>query len=98
MQEQIQAQWQSKDKEQLFVKGYLKSNIRSGYLRDSSCVGCNVVERWFMLLGHTLFHCVQKEAAEFAGALLTDMFSPVIARVDDKRYDSFNADRNTVQV
>ena len=50
-----------------------------------------VVERWFTLLGHALFYCTSKESAEYNGAMLTDIFSPVMARVDDKTLNAFGA-------
>ena len=50
-----------------------------------------VVERWFMLLGHVLFYCTSKDSQEYAGAMLTDIFSPVMARVDDQTLESFGA-------
>lgn len=50
-----------------------------------------VVERWFTLLGHALFYCTSKESAEYNGAMLTDIFSPVMARVDSKTLNSFGA-------
>ena len=50
-----------------------------------------VVERWFTLLGHALFYCTSKESAEYNGAMLTDIFSPVMARVDDKTMNAFGA-------
>ena len=50
-----------------------------------------VVERWFTLLGHVLFYCTSKDSQEYAGAMLTDIFSPVMARVDDRTLQSFGA-------
>lgn len=50
-----------------------------------------VVERWFTLLGHALFYCTSKESVEYNGAMLTDIFSPVMARVDDKTLNAFGA-------
>ena len=90
MYEQLRAMWQSGDKEQLFVRGYLKS--RRGCINGASEPGPAVIERWFTLLGHSLFYCTQKEAAEFSGVLLTDVFSPVFARVDSVKFDSFHAE------
>ena len=50
-----------------------------------------VVERWFTLLGHALFYCTSRDSEEYSGALLTDIFSPVMARVDDKTMSAFGA-------
>lgn len=50
-----------------------------------------VVERWFTLLGHALFYCTSKDSQEYAGAMLTDIFSPVMARVDDRTLHTFGA-------
>ena len=101
MSEQLRALWLTKDREHPFVKGYLKTKIKRTYLNGhtdgTSDVGANVVERWFTLLGHCLFHCLQKDSVDFTGALLTDVFNPVIARVDDKKFESFHADE-TLQV
>ncbi len=101
MSEQLRALWLTKDREHPFVKGYLKTKIKRTYLNGHtdgiSDAGANVVERCFTLLGHCLFHCLQKDSVDFTGALLTDVFSPVIARVDDKKLESFHADE-TLQV
>ena len=97
MYEQLRAMWQSRDKEQLFVRGYLKTKSRRGCINGASEPGPTVMERWFTLLGHSLFYCTQKEATEFSGVLLTDIFSPVLARVDSLKFDSFHAE-STQQV
>lgn len=97
MYEQLRAVWLTRDKDHPFVKGYIKTKIKRSYLNGHTDAGANVVERWFTLLGHSLFHCVQKDSTEFTGALLTDLFSPVIARVDDVKFKSFTAD-DTLQV
>lgn len=54
-------------------------------------VRTEVVERWFTLLGHALFYCTSRESAEYNGAMLTDIFSPVMARVDEKTLTGFGA-------
>ncbi len=56
----------------------------------SSCKNAaQLGERWFTLIGHSLFFCKQKESSEYNGALLTDIFSPVIARVSKAVLDEF---------
>ena len=105
--EQLRAVWKSKDKEQPFVRGYLLTKAPSsppgnGYLRQnggkdfwrhstSSAAESEVAERWFTLLGHALFYCTSKESQEYGGAMLTDIFSPVMARVDDQTMKTFGA-------
>lgn len=94
MYEQLKALWLAGDKEHSFVRGYLKTKIKRDYLNGHSEAGASVVERWFTLLGHSLFHCMQKESLEFSGALLTDVFNPVIARVNEKTFNSFSVEEN----
>ena len=105
--EQLRAVWRSKDKEQPFVRGYLLTRAPSsppgnGYLRQnggkdfwrhstSSAAEGEVAERWFTLLGHALFYCTSKDSQEYSGAMLTDIFSPVMARVDDQTMKTFGA-------
>ena len=91
MYEQLRAVWQTKDKEQPFVKGFLKSRNGLCSLNGELPAGGAIVERWFTLLGHSLFYCTHKESLEYSGALLTDLFSPVIARVDEVTHESFHA-------
>lgn len=93
MYEQLRAVWKTRDKEQPFVKGLLltrtvslTSNENGNHQKRST----NVAEQWFTLLGHSLFYSSYKDCPEYSGALLTDIFSPVIARVDQKILDAFD--------
>ena len=96
----------SRDREQPFIRGYLLTRTRppNGYNHapqegqnggngiESTFWGTtDVVERWFTLLGHALFYCTSKESAEYGGAMLTDIFSPVMARVDERTLHAFGA-------
>ena len=105
--EQLRAVWKTKDKEQPFVRGYLltkqtpcpSETLRNGFLHQNggsdfwgpSATESEVVERWFTLLGHALFYCTRKDSQEYSGAMLTDIFSPVMARVDDRTMKTFGA-------
>ena len=105
--EQLRAVWKSKDREQPFVRGYLLTRTRppNGYnhappgghqnggkdIDSGIWETADVVERWFTLLGHALFYCTSKESAEYGGAMLTDIFSPVMARVDERTLNAFGA-------
>ena len=105
MHEQLRALWSSRDRDQGSVRGLLLAkSLPSNHLvsqqdvNDSSSSCCNdlllpraaqLSERWFTLVGHSLFYCKQRECSEFSGALLTDIFSPVIARVSQKVMDAF---------
>lgn len=91
MYEQLRAVWQTKDKEQPFVRGFLKAKKGSSPLNGEIPSEGDIAERWFTLLGHSIFYCTHKDSAEYSGALLTDLFSPVIARVDESTQESFNA-------
>lgn len=82
MLQQLEALWTARDKDQPFVKGVLLTNP------DGSTVN-HPEERWFILLGHSLFYCKSKESLEYSGVFLTDVFNPVIARVNQKVLDTF---------
>lgn len=93
MHEQLKALWKTRDDQQPFVKGVLltrnKSKDSDGAAEGSN-EGCSeLLERWFTLLGHVLFFCKSRDSPEYSGALLTDLFSPVLARVDEKTFSSF---------
>ena len=96
--EQLRALWGSRDKEQAFVRGLLLTrsalnNHENGLSVDDAGKSTNknsqLGERWFTLIGHTLFFCKHMESAEYSGALLTDIFSPVIARVSKNVLEDF---------
>ena len=80
--EQLRAVWKARDKEEPIVRGHLLL----GPANDRS-----VVERWFVLLGHSFFYTIQRDSPEYCGALLTDIFSPVVSRVDEKTLEDFNS-------
>ena len=88
MHEQLEALWSARDGDQPFVKGILLTNSKPGRLEDST-QRKQLVEKWFVLLGHSLFYCKQRESPEYSGAYLTDVFSPVVARVGQKVLDGF---------
>lgn len=90
MYDQLRALWSSKSLEQPFVKGILLSANTSNHYENSEIPCSRLSERWFTLLGHSLFYSKYKDCPEFSGALLTDLFSPVIARVDLKTLQSFH--------
>ena len=96
--EQLRALWGSRDKEQAFVRGTLLTRsapkhgnglIDASDHMNSSSSHAQLEERWFTLIGHSLFYCKHKDASEYTGALLTDIFSPVIARVSKSVMDDF---------
>ena len=104
--EQLRVVWKSKDKEQPFVRGYIlagRTRSSNGYNNHHQNGGnasfwdrgaaaeAEIVERWFTLLGHALFYCTSRDSEEYSGAMLTDIFSPVMARVDDKTMSTFGA-------
>ena len=92
MYEQLRAVWKTKDKDHPFVRGLLltrKLSLKSNENGNHQNWSTTVVEQWFTLLGHTLFYCTYRDCPEYSGALLTDIFSPVIARVDQKILDGF---------
>lgn len=85
MLEQLQALWNARDKDQPFVKGFLLAKPDSSTVSQRN----QLVEKWFVLLGHSLFYCKDKECQEYGGVFLTDVFNPVIARVNQKVLDAF---------
>lgn len=95
MYEQLRAVWRTKSKGQPFVRGFLKINNSSSHplnetLSSEEAVA-DVLDRWFTVLGHCLFYCMHRDSEDFSGALLTHLFSPIIARVDEKTQESFQA-------
>ncbi len=94
MHEQLEALWESRDKDQPSVKGILLTNTNPApydRLEESSppAVQAQLGEKWFVLLGHSMFYCKQRDSAEYSGAYLTDVFNPVIARVSKKLLETF---------
>jgi len=87
MHEQLRALWKAKSKEQAFVRGLLSKNTLNNC--DDKLARNLQGEKWFALVGHTLFFCKESECADYAGALLMDVFSPIIARVNQKVLDAF---------
>ena len=88
MLEQLRALWNSREREKPLIKGILLT--RNGPA-DPCCNVSNaqISERWFALVGHTLFSCKQSESPDYSAVFLTDVFSPVIARVSQKILDAF---------
>ena len=80
--EQLRAVWKARDKEEPIVRGHLLL----GPANDRS-----IVERWFVLLGHSFFYTIQRDSPEYCGALLADIFSPVVSRVNEKTLEDFNS-------
>lgn len=85
MLEQLLALWNSRDKDQPFVKGFLLTKADSSTVPQRN----QLVEKWFVLLGHSLFYCKGRDCLEYSGVFLTDVFRPVIARVNQKVLDAF---------
>jgi hypothetical protein len=85
MREQLEAVWNSKSGDQPTVKGFLLTNL------DCSAVAPRneFVEKWFVLVGHSLFYCKSSDSQEYSGVFLTDVFNPVIAGVSQKVLDAF---------
>ena len=82
MRDQLDALWDSRGKDQLAVKGVL--------LDGSTVTPRNeLVEKWFVLVGHSLFYCKSRDSQEYSGVFLTDLFNPVVARVNQKVLDAF---------
>lgn len=96
MLEQLKAVWDSKDKDHPSIRGVLcletisNQNEESTKLTTNSVSESKLSEKWFTLLGHSLFYCKYSDCQEYSGALLTDLFSPVIARVNQKTLDAFS--------
>jgi len=91
MHEQFRALWKSRDKAQSFVGGRLLTRTSSkgcvnGYKEESNLL----TEKWFTLIGHALFFSKSKESEEYSGVYLTDLFAPVVARVDQKTLEEFD--------
>lgn len=84
MLEQLRALWNSRERENPLVKGIVLTRSNS----EDPC-NAQIAERWFALVGHALFSCKQSESPDYSGVFLTDIFSPVIARVSQKILDAF---------
>lgn len=91
MLEQLRALWNSRERENPLVKGILLTRGSESEDLDPCCNDSNaqISERWFALVGHALFSCKNSESADYNGVFLTDVFSPVIARVSQKILDAF---------
>lgn len=99
VQEQLRALWNSRDKDQPFVKGLLLTRIPSiNHCLDVDCNSSNQQqqqqqqqpsEKWFTLIEHSLFYCKHDECPDYSGALLTDIFCPVVARVSQAVVEAF---------
>ena len=91
--EQLKALWNSRDKDQSFVKGLLLTKVtpsNNHCLEDgNSSSTLQLSEKRFTLVEHLLFYCKHGECQDYSGAFLTDIFSPVIARVNQKVLDAF---------
>ena len=85
--EQVRAVWKARDKEQPFVRGMLLNGAGNE---------CRVLERWFTVIGHALFYCMSRQSPEYSGVFFTDIFNPVVARVDDRTMDTFKIDDKEV--
>ena len=79
--------WKARDKEQPFVCGMLLNGAGNE---------CRVLERWFTVIGHALFYCMSRQSPEYSGVFFTDIFNPVVARVDDRTMDTFKIDDKEV--
>ena len=82
--DQLRAVWKGRDKDNPFVRGLLQVDGNGSDNRIT------MTERWFTLLGHAFFCCVSRDATDYTGVLLTDVFSPVITRVDEKILKAFS--------
>ena len=89
--DQLRAVWKVRDKDNPFVRGLLR--IGGG----GSDNKITVIERWLTLLGHAFFCCDARDAADYSGVLLTDVFSPVISRVDERTLTAFSTTDQDVQ-
>ena len=58
----------------------------NGYQGESNLL----TEKWFTLIGHALFFSKSKESDEYSGVYLTDLFAPVVARVDQRILEEFD--------
>lgn len=90
MHEQFKALWKSRDKEQSLVIGRLltKNALNTNCSIDESNI--LLTEKWFTLVGHSLFFCKYEDSPDYSGVYLTDLFGPAIARVDQKILDAFD--------
>lgn len=99
VQEQLRALWNSRDKDQPFVKGLLLTKTPAGINGLDDCKTSNLQqqqqqqeqpsEKWFTLIEHSLFYCKHSECPDYSGALLTDIFCPVVARVSQSVVEAF---------
>ncbi len=93
MHEQLQALWNSRDREQPCVSGRLLTRSSSDNNRVDNCGNDSnilITEKWFSLVGHVLFFCKSEGSTEYCGVYLTDLFAPALARVDQKVLDEFD--------
>ena len=82
MHEQLRAVWKARDKDHPLVRGMLLTG--AGNERK-------VLERWFTVVGHALFYCSSRESPEFSGVFFTDIFNPVVAKVNGRTLGAFDA-------
>ena len=87
--DQLRAVWKTRDKEEQLVRGLVL--LGAGNERK-------VLERWFLLLGHAFFYTIHRGAPEYSGSFFTDIFSPVVSRVDGKILEQFNASDVQVRI
>lgn len=45
---------------------------------DDKCGDSAATERWFVLLGHFFFYTIHRDSPEYSGALLANIFGPVV--------------------
>ena len=81
MHEQLRAVWKARDKDHPFVRGMLLTG--AGNERK-------IFERWFTVVGHALFYCISRESPEYSGVFFTDIFNPVVAKVNDRTLGAFD--------
>ena len=87
MHEQLRVLWKSRDKEQSFVRGRLLAKNAL----NTNCSETNLLtEKWFTLIGHSLFFCMYKDSPDYSDVYLTDLFGPAVTRVDQKILDAFD--------
>ena len=84
MHDQLRTLWKTRDKDVPLVLGLFVPGSKTEEAEE------RVVERWFVLLGHVFFYTLHQNSAEYSGAFLADIFSPVVSRVDSKTLDHFN--------
>lgn len=92
MHEQLEALWNSRDKDQPFVSGRLltRSSPNNPVCSLQGESNLLLTEKWFTLIGHALFFCKCKDSSDYSGVYLTDLFAPAVARVNQKVLDEFD--------